>query len=489
MGRSISSAQSRRPEGANRFLRKITLVATLGGLLFGIDTGVISGALLYLRQDLGLSPLQEALVVTALLFPGAVAGAALGGPLADRIGRRKTLLTSAAVLALATVGCAVAPGIGSLIAARVLLGAGIGCASVTCPLYLAEMAPAERRGRMVTINELMIMVGLLVAFSTNLILSSVIDDPQVWRYMLGLAAVPAVALFIGMFLLPDSPRWYARAGRLDEARETLVRGRNADDVDEEFAAIRATARAEAHRKNGREALRLLRKSSAARRILWIGIALAVAQQASGGNAVTYYAPSVLASAGWGSSASLMASVGIGVTVILATLVGLWLLGFVPRRRMLMTGFGAMVVSHACLGASFMMPASGFKAYAMVVFMLCVEASMAMFIGTSSWLVLSEIFPMAIRGFAMGVAVAGLWLANSAISFLFPLLVSRVGATAIFFVFAAVNIVSLGFVARFVPETKDRPLEQLEADLNDGPTFTDCAAEAGQHVKTGAESRV
>nr|WTB09032.1 sugar porter family MFS transporter [Streptomyces antimycoticus] len=491
MGRSISLAQSPRTDGgsvgANRFLRQITLVATLGGLLFGIDTGVISGALLYLRQDLGLSPFQEALVVTALLFPGAVSGAVLGGPLADRIGRRKTLMVCAVVLALATLGCAVAPGVGTLVAARVLLGVGVGCASVTCPVYLAEMAPAERRGRMVTVNELMIVTGLFVAFSTNLILSSVIDDPQVWRYMLGIAAVPAVALFIGMLLLPDSPRWYARTGRLDEARETLVRGRNAGDVDAEFAEIRATAQAEARRENGREVLRLLRKSSATRRILWIGIALAVAQQASGGNAVTYYAPSVLAGAGWGSSASLMASVGIGVTVIVATVVGLWLLGFVPRRRMLMTGFGAMVVSHACLGVSFMLPAGLVKTYVMVAFMLCVEASMAMFVGTSSWLVLSEIFPMAIRGFAMGVAVAGLWLANSAISFLFPLVVSGVGATAIFFVFAAVNIVSLGFVARFVPETKDRPLEELEADLRDAPELADRAAEVGKQSKTGAES--
>ena len=491
MGRNIGPAQFRRTHGgsagANRFLRKITLVATLGGLLFGIDTGVISGALLYLRQDLGLSSFQEALVVTALLFPGAVGGAVLGGPLADRIGRRKTLLVCAVVLALSTLGCAVAPGVGALVAARVLLGAGIGCASVTCPVYLAEMAPADRRGRMVTINELMIVTGLFVAFSTNLILSSVIVDPQVWRYMLGIAAVPAVALFIGMLLLPDSPRWYARAGRLNDAHETLARGRNAEDVEAEFAEIRAAAQDEARRDNVREALRLLRRSSATRRILWIGIALAVAQQASGGNAVTYYAPSVLAGAGWGSSASLMASVGIGVTVIVATVAGLWLLGFVPRRRMLMTGFGAMVVSHACLGASFLLPAGSLKTYLMLAFMLCVEASMAMFVGTSSWLVLSEIFPMAIRGFAMGMAVAGLWLANSAISFLFPLLVSGVGATVIFFVFAAVNVISLGFVARFVPETKDRPLEQLEAELGEGPALADRVAQAGQQSKTGEES--
>ncbi|MGD6751998.1 sugar porter family MFS transporter [Streptomyces sp. BH105] len=451
---------------ANRFLRKITLIATLGGLLFGIDTGVISGALLYVRQDLGLSSLQEAVVVTSLLFPGAVAGSVIGGPLADRIGRRKTLLVCAAVLSLATLGCAFAPEVGTLVFARILLGAGIGCASVTCPVYLAEMAPADRRGRMVTINELMIVTGLFIAFSTNLILSSVIDDPHVWRYMLGIAAVPAVTLFVGMLMLPDSPRWYARAGRMDEARETLLLGRNtADEADAEYEEIIATA-PETGRNHGREALRTLRRSPSTRRILWIGIALAIAQQASGGNAVTYYAPSVLATSGWGNSASLLASVAIGVTVIVATIIGLWLLGFVPRRRMLMIGFGAMVVSHACLGVSFMLPDSPAKAYTIAAFMLCVEGSMAMFVGTSSWLVLSEIFPMAIRGFAMGAAVAGLWLANSAISFAFPLVVGGVGANTIFFVFAAINIVSLTFVARFVPETKGRSLEELEVSLRD-----------------------
>src|SRR6478735_11326572 len=197
-----------------RFLTKLTVIATLGGLLFGYDTGVISGALLYMKDDLNLSSFGEATVVSSLLFPGAAFGALFGGRVADRIGRKRSLLVCAGLFLVGALGCATAPDVVIMVTARIVLGLGVGAAAVTCPLYLAEMAPVERRGRMVTINELMIVTGQMLAFSINALLDHLIEDPTVWRYMLAIASVPAVLLLLGMLVLPDSPRWYASKGRL-----------------------------------------------------------------------------------------------------------------------------------------------------------------------------------------------------------------------------------------------------------------------------------
>lgn len=187
-----------------RFLTKLTVIATLGGLLFGYDTGVISGALLYMKDDLHLTSVTEAVVVSSLLFPGAAFGALFGGRLADRLGRKRTLLGCGAIFLLGALGCALEPSVAAMVIARIILGFGVGAAAVTCPLYLAEMAPVERRGRMVTINELMIVTGQMLAFATNALLDHLIHDPHVWRIMLAVASIPAVALLIGMTALPDS---------------------------------------------------------------------------------------------------------------------------------------------------------------------------------------------------------------------------------------------------------------------------------------------
>src|SRR6478735_1450978 len=188
------------------YLARLTVISTLGGLLFGYDTGVISGALLYMQDSLSMSPVEEATVVSALLFPGAAVGALSGGRLADKLGRRGTLLVCSLLFLLGAIGCAIAPTVGFMVAARVILGLGVGAAAVTCPLYLAEMAPAHLRGRMVTINAL---------------LDAVIHDSEVWRIMLGIASIPAIALLIGMLALPESPRWFAIRDRLDDSRRIL----------------------------------------------------------------------------------------------------------------------------------------------------------------------------------------------------------------------------------------------------------------------------
>ncbi|MAU81707.1 sugar porter family MFS transporter [Gordonia sp. Z-3] len=445
-----------------RFLTKLTVIATLGGLLFGYDTGVISGALLYMKDDLALNSFTEAIVVSSLLFPGAAFGALFGGRIADRLGRKRTLLVCGAIFLLGALGCALAPTVTAMVAARILLGFGVGAAAVTCPLYLAEMAPADRRGRMVTINELMIVTGQMLAFATNALLDHVIDDPHVWRVMLAVAAIPAVALLIGMLALPDSPRWYALKGRMDDARTVLGRSRTPAEAAAEFDII--VGHTHHMLSANRTPLSVIRDVPWIRRIVLIGCGLAIVQQATGINTVNYYAPTILEQSGLGVSAALVATIAVGVTSVVTTIIGIILLGYIGRRAMLLTGFAGVAASQAALAATFLLPESTTRSYVILACMVAFVAFVQMFIGTCVWLLLSEIFPLSVRGFAMGIAVFVLWCTNALISFVFPLLNSALGSTGTFALFVLVNIASWLFVFRTVPETKGTTLEELEERL-------------------------
>jgi MFS transporter, SP family, major inositol transporter len=445
------------------FLVKLTVISTLGGLLFGYDTGVISGALLSLRADLNLTAFSEAVVVSSLLFPGAAVGALLGGRLADWLGRKGSLLVCAGLFLVGALICSTAPNVGVMVAGRILLGFGVGAAATTCPLYLAEMAPAHRRGRMVTINELMIVTGQFLAFAMNALLDALIKDPHVWRFMLAVAIVPAVALFVGMFFLPDSPRWYAVRNRLDDTRRVLELSRDPAEAAEEFNIVAEHAKRDVNEDKG-AALRDLRSYPWMRRVLWIGCGLATVQQATGINTVNYYAPTILESTGLGASAALVLTITVGMTSIIGTVLGIILLGYKNRRPLLMTGFIGVAAGHAVLALSFLLPASTGRSYLILAAMLLVVFFVQTFIGTLVWLLLSEIFPMTIRGFAMGIAVFVLWTVNAGISFAFPPLVSTLGATPTFGLFALINVGSLLFIKTFAPETRGRTLEELEDDF-------------------------
>jgi len=449
----------------NRFLIKLTAISTLGGLLFGYDTGVISGALLYMKEDLLLTPFTEALVVSSLLFPGAAFGALLGGKLADSLGRKGSLLVCAGLFLVGALICAIAPNVGIMTAGRIILGFGVGAAAATCPLYLAEMAPAHRRGRMVTINELMIVTGQFLAFAMNALLDALIKDPHVWRWMLGVAVIPAIALFVGMFFLPDSPRWYAVRGRLDDTKRVLSLSRSEAEAAEEYNIIAEHAKRDTEEDAG-TAMRDLREFPWMRRVLWIGCGLATVQQATGINTVNYYAPTILESTGLGASAALILTITVGVVAIIGTILGIVLLGYYNRRPLLLTGFIGVAVGHAVLALSFLLPETGFRSYLILVAMLIVVFFVQTFIGTLIWLLLSEIFPMTIRGFAMGIAVFVLWTVNAAISFAFPPLVATLGASLTFGLFALINLGSILFVKKFAPETRGRTLEELEDDFRE-----------------------
>ncbi|MFW0792248.1 sugar porter family MFS transporter [Gordonia sp. CPCC 205515] len=445
-----------------RFLTKLTVIATLGGLLFGYDTGVISGALLYMKDDLALTSFTEALVVSSLLFPGAAFGALFGGRIADRLGRKRTLLMCGAIFLVGALACALAPTVAAMVVARIILGFGVGAAAVTCPLYLAEMAPADRRGRMVTINELMIVTGQMLAFAINALLNHLIDDPHVWRIMLAVAAIPAVTLLVGMLFLPDSPRWYALKGRMDDARSVLNLSRTPSEAAAEYAIIDEHTHHMLSTK--RKPLTILRDVPWIRRIVLIGCGLAIVQQATGINTVNYYAPTILEQSGLGVSAALVATIAVGVTSVVTTIIGIVLLGYLGRRTMLLIGFAGVAASQAALALTFLLPESTTRSYVILACMVLFVAFVQMFIGTCVWLLLSEIFPLNIRGFAMGIAVFVLWCTNALISFVFPLLNSSLGSTGTFGLFVAVNIVSWVFVYRMVPETKGTTLEELEERL-------------------------
>ncbi|NVN00357.1 sugar porter family MFS transporter [Arthrobacter sp. SDTb3-6] len=441
------------------YLARLTVISTLGGLLFGYDTGVISGALLYMNTALNMNAVQEATVVSALLFPGAALGALAGGRLADRLGRRGTLLVCAGLFLIGALGCAMAPTVSVMVTFRIILGLGVGAAAVTCPLYLAEMAPTHLRGRMVTINELMIVTGQMLAFAINALLDALIHDNEVWRIMLAVASVPAIALLAGMLALPESPRWYALRDRLADSRRILQLSRTPEEAEREFNEIAASART-ARTERG-HVWKDLKASPWMRRLLWIGVGLAIIQQATGINTVNYYAPTILEKSGLGVSASLVATVAVGVTSVLTTVLGIWLLGYIGRRRMLVIGFCGVVGAQALLAVVFLLPQSDLVSYVILAAMMLFVAFVQCFIGTCVWLLLSELFPMAIRGFAMGIAVFALWTVNAVISFLFPIVNQALGSTGTFSLFVVVNLISLGFVLKFVPETKGRSLEELE----------------------------
>ncbi|MCU1405325.1 MAG: IolT [Glaciihabitans sp.] len=463
MSQSTSRAVAGAKSGVNRnYLIKLTVISTLGGLLFGYDTGVISGALLYMKDALEMNAVQEALVVSALLFPGAASGALVGGRLADNLGRRGSLLVCAIVFFVGAIGCALAPTVTIMVIARIVLGFGVGAAAVTCPLYLAEMAPAHLRGRMVTINELMIVTGQMLAFAINAALDALIQDPGVWRIMLGVATIPAIALLIGMLVLPESPRWLVIRDRFDSARKILELSRTPEAASREYDAIVANSKI-AHNEQG-HAWQDLKNNRWMRRLLWVGCGLAAVQQATGINTVNYYAPTILESSGLGVSASLVATIGVGVTSVVTTVLGIWLLGFVGRKKMLMIGFSGVVAAQALLALAFTLPSSDAVSYLILACMMLFVAFVQCFIGTCVWLLLSEIFPVAIRGFAMGIAVFVLWTVNALISFAFPIVNEALGSTGTFLLFVAVNLISLFFVAKTVPETKGRSLEEIENDF-------------------------
>ena len=369
----------------------------------------------------------------------------------------------AVVFFLGAIGSGQSPTLGLIYASRVVLGLAVGAAAVTVPLYLSEMAPAHRRGRMTTINELMIVSGQFIAFGINELINSLSHSQSVWRVMLTVAAIPAVALFVGMFFLPDSPRWYALKGRLNDSKRVLEMSRAKAEADEEFNIVKVHAERDLKEERG-AARRDLAAYKWMRRILYIGIGLALAQQLTGINTAEYYAPTIMKSTGLGTNAALISTIFVGAIGVIGTVLGIYLLGKANRRPLLFIGFAGVAASDLILAILFTFPDSTARSYLILVFIMLFVFFVQTFIGTLIWLVLSEIFPMAIRGYCMGIAVFFLWSINTVISYVFPYMITNIGSSGTFGIFAAINVVSLLFCIRFAPETRGRTLEELEDDF-------------------------
>ncbi|MBC2079856.1 sugar porter family MFS transporter [Listeria booriae] len=443
------------------YLRLIAIISTFGGLLFGYDTGVINGALPYMSKagQLNLTPAGEGIVASSLLF-GAAFGAVFGGRLSDHNGRRKNLLMLAVVFFVATLGCTFAPNMAVMVVFRVILGLAVGGASVTVPTYLAEMSPTERRGRMVTQNELMIVTGQLLAFTFNAIIGTTLgEDGNVWRYMLVIATIPAVVLWFGMLILPESPRWLASKGKIGDALRVLQQIREQNVAEAELTEIKDNITAEAALDKA-----TFKDLSVkwVRRILFIGLGIAVVQQITGVNSIMYYGTEILRDAGFGTEAALIGNIANGVISVLATFVGIYLLGKIGRRPMLITGLIGTTSALLLIGILSML-LQGTEALPYVVLSLTVTflAFQQGAISPVTWLMLSEIFPQRLRGIGMGTTVFCLWITNFLVGFSFPILLAHVGLSITFFMFAVLGVFAILFVKKYLPETKGHSLEQIE----------------------------
>ncbi|MBE5098726.1 MULTISPECIES: sugar porter family MFS transporter [Priestia] len=443
------------------FLRTIILVSTFGGLLFGYDTGVINGALPYMSESdqLNLNSFTQGLVTSALLF-GAAFGAVVGGRLADYNGRRKTILYLAILFFVSTIGCTISPNAAVMILCRFLLGLAVGGASVTVPTYLAEMSPAESRGKMVTQNELMIVTGQLLAFTFNAIIGNMLgENPHVWRYMLPIAAIPAVFLFFGMLRVPESPRWLVSKGKNNEALTVLQKIRESKRAKSELQEIESAYEQEA--KMEKATFKDL-TTPWVRRVVFLGIGIAVVQQITGVNSIMYYGTEILKDAGFQTEAALIGNIGNGVISVLATFVGIWLLGKVGRRPMLITGLVGTTTALLLIGIfSLVFEGSAALPYIVLALTITFLAFQQGAISPVTWLMLSEIFPLRLRGLGMGVTVFCLWGINFLVGLTFPVLLSSIGLSTTFFVFVVLGIGAILFVKKFLPETKGLTLEELE----------------------------
>jgi len=431
-------------------------ITALGGLLFGYDTGVISGALLFIGKDFpGLTSFDKELL-TSILLIGALIGALAAGRIADRVGRRPTVLGTAALFVAGVMLAAFSPSYGVLVGARVVIGLAVGSASMVVPLYIGEVVPPRIRGALVSFNQLAITSGILASYLVDYGLAS----SQNWRLMFGLAAIPAILMFTGMLFQQESPHWLVAQGREDEARDVLRRVRDSGGIDAEIAEVRALS---GRRRSFREVL-----NPAVRHVMVIGVALAVFQQITGINTIIYYAPTLLSAAGLGNSAALLANVVNGAVNVAMTIVAIRLLDRAGRRPLLLGGTAGMAAGMIVVALTFAIGGSqlhGGAAYIAIAGLLIYTGSFAIGLGPVFWLLISEIYPVTIRGQAMSVATMANWGANFVVTISFLTLLSAIGNAGTFFLFAGLSVVALTYFQRQVPETKNRSLQDIERDLD------------------------
>ena len=422
--------------------------AALGGLLFGFDTGVISGAIHFIKIEFNLNAYQEGFAVSNLMI-ACVIGALLAGPIADWTGRKKVLILCAVLFTVSAILSALPRSFTELVIARFIGGMGVGMASVVSPMYIAEISPAKIRGRLVALNQLAIVVGILLSYLSNwLLVDTGINN---WRYMLVAEILPAITFLVGLFFIPESPRWLTKEGLEKEALDVLNVVAGAANADHELQEVKKSL---AEKKTSLK--ELLHPSL--RRVLIVGILFSLFAHITGIDTIIYYGPIIFLESGFKTDSALLASVMIGITNLIFTFVGMAMVDKAGRKFLLLVGLAGMGISMMLVG--FCMQSDIISAKWTLLWIMTYIASFAMSIGVVIWVYLSEIYPTRVRGQALSVATMVLWLGNVILTQLFPVMMERFGGGT-FYIFSFICLLAFIFTWTMVKETKGVSLEEIE----------------------------
>lgn len=439
------------------------LMAALAGLMFGLDIGVISGATKFIQQEFQISDQVIEWIVSSMMA-GAALGALGAGSLSAKLGRKKSLMLGAILFVIGSVLCGLATSPTMLIFARFLLGLAIGIASFTAPLYLAEVAPENIRGSMISLYQLMITAGILIAFLSNTAFSYY----EAWRWMLGIIAIPGVLFLIGVFALPDSPRWLIMAGRKQEAIQVLHKLRGDEKViQQEVAEI------EEQLKVPQKGWSLFKENANFRRSVGLGVLLQVVQQFTGMNVVMYYAPRIFEGMGYDTAAQMWFTAAVGLTNVLATFIAIFLVDKWGRKPILYTGFVVMAVGLGVVGTMLGMGnlSHGQQTFTVVMLLIFI-VGFAMSAGPLIWTLCSEVQPLKGRDFGIGCSTFTNWIANMIVGATFLTMLGTLGQGTTFWIYAGLNVVFIFLVFLLVPETKGVTLERIERNLMQGKRLRD-----------------
>ncbi|EJL9345689.1 sugar porter family MFS transporter [Staphylococcus pseudintermedius] len=432
--------------------KMIFFIGALGGLLYGYDMGVISGALLYLKDDIPLNAYTEGLVVSSMLV-GAIVGAGLSGPLSEKLGRRRLVFMISIVFIIGALILALAPTMEILVLGRVIIGLAVGGSTAIVPVYLSELAPTDARGSLSSLNQLMITIGILASYLVNYAFAPI----EGWRWMLGLAVVPSVILMIGVIFMPESPRWLLEKRGEKAARDVMKLTYPASEIDHEIENMKKINQIADNTWT-------VLKSPWLLSTIIIGSVFALLQQLIGVNAIIYYAPKIFATAGFGESTAILSTVGIGVVNVLVTIFAISIIDKIDRKKLLVIGNIGMVASLLIMSALIWLIGVNSAAW---IILLCLT-TFIIFFGVSwgpvLWVMLPELFPMRARGAATGIAALVLSIGSLLVAQFFPVLTDVLQVQQVFLIFAVIGIIAMIFVIKFLPETRGRSLEQIEQDL-------------------------